>query len=47
MQHSDKYDTVRRYYGMGLWNEERVKNAVIKNWITKEEFKEIVGSDYE
>jgi len=29
-----------------MWNEVRVRNAVKKNWITEEEFKEITDKDY-
>lgn len=31
---------------MNVWSEERVRNAVVKKWITEEEFKEITGVDY-
>lgn len=44
---SKNYEKVDYYYGMGLWDESRVRNAVVKNWITKEEFKTITGVDYE
>ena len=37
---------VKQYYKMKLWDETRVRNAVVKGWITKEEFKEITGNDY-
>ena len=51
MNHSKKFDKVRNYYntivnGGRLWNENRVRNAVVKEWITEEEFKEITGEDY-
>lgn len=51
MNHSKKFDKVRNYYntivnGERLWNENRVRNAVVKEWITEEEFKEITGEDY-
>lgn len=51
MNHSKKFDKVRNYYntivnGERLWNENRVGNAVVKEWITEEEFKEITGEDY-
>ena len=32
---------------MKMWDETRVRNAVIMKWITEEEFKEITGKDYE
>ena len=45
--HSDKYENVLTYYSRKLWNISRVKNAVIKGWITPEEFQEITGEPYE
>ena len=47
MEHSKNYDKVKRYYSMKMWNETRVRNAVKMDWITKEEFTEITGKDYE
>ena len=44
--HSNKYDTVKRYYSLKLWNDTKVRNAVVKGWITEEEFNEITGGDY-
>lgn len=46
MKHSNKYDTVKRYYSLKLWDVSRVRNAVVKGWITEAEFKEITGEDY-
>lgn len=46
MAYSKKFDTVKKYYDLKVWNEIRVRNAVVKKWITAEEFKEIVGTDY-
>lgn len=46
MEHSDKYEKVLSYYRLGMWNKERVKNAVVKSWITAAEYKEITGDDY-
>ena len=46
MAHSKKFDTVKKYYDLKVWDETRVRNAVVKNWITAEEFKEIVGKEY-
>ena len=40
---SAKYDTVKTWYDKGLWNETMCRNAVVKGWITQEEFKEITG----
>ena len=44
--HSPKYEMIRDYYDQGLWNEKKVRNAVVKGWITPEEYKEITGNDY-
>ena len=45
--HSKKYDKVKKYYDMGIWTLEMVKNAVVKGWITEAEFEEITGQPYE
>lgn len=44
---SKKYALVKDYYDRGLWSITRVKNAVVKGWITEEEYKLITGEDYE
>ena len=44
---SKKYNLVKKYYDQGLWSEKRVRDAVIKGWITEGEYKEITGEDYE
>ena len=41
-----KFELVKTYYDKGLWNITRVKNAVVENGITEEQFKEITGEDY-
>lgn len=46
MEHSKNYDKVNRFYKTKLWDEARVRNAVVKGWITEEEFAEITGSTY-
>lgn len=46
MAYSKKFDTVKKYYDLKVWDEIRVRNAVVKNWITAEEFEEIVGKEY-
>lgn len=43
---SPKFEKVRRYFDQGLWNLQMVRNAVVKRWITAEEFKLITGEDY-
>ena len=44
---SSKFEKVKGYLDRGLWNIERVKNAVVKAWITAEEFQIITGRLYE
>ena len=44
---SKMYEKIKEYYNTGLWSEERVRNMVIKNIITEEEYKDIVGKEYE
>ena len=44
--HSKNYEKVKSYYDRGLWSDYRVREAVAKNWITAEEYKEITGNDY-
>ena len=46
MEHSKKYEKVKYYYDNGYWNIEMVRNAVVKGWITEEEFAEITGENY-
>ena len=45
--HSPKYEKVRYYYVNHYWTKAMVRNAVVKGWITAEEYKEITGEDYE
>lgn len=44
--HSPKYAKVKKYYEKGIWDIEMVHNAVVKGWITAEEFEEITGIPY-
>ena len=41
------YDKIKSYYDSGLWSEVRVRNMVVKGVITEEEYKDIVGKEYE
>lgn len=43
---SEKFELVKAYYDKELWNETQVRNAVIKKWITAEEFELITGTQY-
>lgn len=42
---SDKFQLVKDYYDKGLWNKQKVYNAVGR-WINKDEYKEITGDEY-
>lgn len=44
---SKHFERVKTYYNRGLWTIEQVRNAVIKGWITAEEFEEITGRSYD
>ena len=46
MEQSKNYSKVKRYYDKDLWNLEMVKNAVVKAWITSDEYKTITGEEY-
>lgn len=43
----NKFEKVKSYYDNGLWDKSRVHNAVVKGWITAEEYETIVGESYE
>ena len=45
--HSKKYSMLKSYYWMGFWTIKMMRCAVVKKWITADEFKEITGEDYE
>ena len=40
------YKRIKYYFKAGLWNEEMVKMAVRKGIITKAQFQDIVGIEY-
>lgn len=42
---SDKFQLVKDYYDKGLWDIEKVYNAVGR-WITADEYEEIIGESY-
>ena len=44
---SSKFEKVKSYHERGLWDIFRVRNAVVKGWITAEEFFMITGTVYE
>jgi len=43
---SEKFEKVKSFYDDGFWSIAKVRNAVVKGWITAEEFKTITGEDY-
>lgn len=43
---SSKFEKVKGYFERGLWSLDRVRNAVVKGWITAEEFLAITGENY-
>ena len=43
---NSKFERVKSYYERSLWNISRVRNAVVKNWITADGFEEITGVLY-
>lgn len=47
-KHSKNFDKVNNYYNSEprLWKISRVREAVVKGWITEDEFKEITGEEY-
>ena len=42
-----RFDKVKDYYKKGLWSISMVRNAVIKGWITEDEFKIITDISYD
>jgi hypothetical protein len=44
---SKKFAKVKRYYDERLWTKAMVYNAVVKGWITADEYVLIVGEPYE
>lgn len=46
MEHSKNYQKVKDFYVNKLWDIQRVRNAVVKGWITEQEFYEITGELY-
>jgi len=43
---SKKYNRVKNYFDNNLWTVEMVKNAVVKGWITADEYEQITGEEY-
>lgn len=43
---SKYYKLVKRNYDNGFWGIDKVRDAVVKGWITAEEYQEITGEVY-
>ena len=45
VEHSPMFEQINEWYNSTpqKWNIKRVRNAVVKEWITAEEYKEITG----
>lgn len=41
------FEKIKKWYNMGIYTKEQVKNFVRKGKITEEQYKEITGEDYE
>ena len=39
-------EKVKGYYELGLWTENRVRNALVKGALTEEEYQQITGKEY-
>lgn len=46
MEHSRHFLKVKGYWQTGLWSDARVRHAVLKNWITEQEYTEITGKTF-
>lgn len=40
------YEKIKAWYELGVWSEERVRNAVEKGKITPEQYTQITGKTY-
>lgn len=43
---STKFQKVKKYYDSGLWSKRMVYQAVLKDWITFEEYELITGEPF-
>ena len=46
IEHSPKFNKVKYYFDHKLWSIERVREAVVKSWITQSEYEEITSEPY-
>ena len=44
---SNKFSKVKDFFDKGFWDKVRVRDAVIKEWITAEEYYIITDEEYE
>ena len=44
---SKNYAKVKKHYDNQNWSLKKVKDAVVKGWITEEEYQEITGEEYD
>lgn len=44
---SKYYELVKRNFDRGFWSVDKVRDAVVKEWITVAEFEMITGEPYE
>lgn len=42
-----RFEKVKKYFDNGLWNVNRVADAVLKGWIDTEQFVMITGEKYD
>lgn len=40
---SKHFEEIKKYYDAGVWNEQKLREAVAKNWINASEFQVITG----
>lgn len=40
------FETLKNCYENGIWTKSQISDAVIKGWITAEEYKEITKEEY-
>ena len=45
MEHSKMFERIKKYYPK-WWKKAAVAEAVVRGWITAEEYEEIVGEPY-
>ena len=46
-EHSEMFEQIKRWYDTGKWKKKAVKNAVVREWITADEYEEITGEPYD